>query len=81
VLPYSESKVFLQVADGHGFRLQKRQLIFPKPCKEPNRVNLQLGLETVETLPEEKFIIRNEEGTFSDQYKKLLGGYYTSIKG
>ena len=81
VLPYTESKTFLSIAAGHGLFLQKRLLIFPRPCKAPNRVNLQLGTTKPATVNEEKFIIRNEDNRFTKQYSDLLGEYYISIKG
>jgi len=80
VLPYSESKIFIAEASKNGLYLNKRQLIFPKPCKEPNRVNLELSRIKTEEVFEEKFIIRDEQGLFTQQYVDLLGKYYTSIK-
>ncbi len=80
VLPYSESKIFLPEASKNGLYLNKKQLIFPKPCKEPNRVNLELSCTETKAVIEEKFIIRNEQGLFTQQYVDLLGKYYTSIK-
>ena len=80
VLPYSESKIFLEKASEIGFYLSKRLLIFPKPCKEPNRVNLELKHSSQKTILEEKFIIRDERGFFTQQYVDLLGNYYTNIK-
>ncbi len=77
VLPYRESKVFLKLAGQSGLYLQHEMLIFPKACKEPNRVNLLLALsETV--LKTTKFIIRNEEGTFTRQYLDMVKNYYLS---
>jgi tRNA1Val (adenine37-N6)-methyltransferase len=80
VLPYSESKIFVAEASKNGLYLNKKQLIFPKPCKEPNRVNLELSLTETKAVMEEKFIIRDEQGLFTQQYVNLLGEYYTSIK-
>jgi len=80
VLPYSESKIFLEKASRIGLYLTKKLLIFPKPCKEPNRVNLELKHSNLKAVVEEKFIIRDEKGFFTQQYVDLLGNYYTSIK-
>jgi len=78
VLPYRESKVFLALAEQSGLHLQRRMLIFPKPCKEPNRVNLLLGTSAA-ALETEKFIIRNEDGSFTQQYLDMVKGYYLSL--
>ena len=75
VLPYRESRLFLEAAAEAGLQLHKQMLIFPMPCKEPNRVNLLLG--TSAAVPEtEKFIIRNEDGSFTRQYLDMVKNYY-----
>jgi tRNA1Val (adenine37-N6)-methyltransferase len=81
VLPYNESRVFMEKAANQGFYLKRKLLIFPKPCKEPNRINLELVTSPTKTSTTEKFIIRNENGSFSEQYKNLLSPYYLNIKG
>ncbi len=78
VLPYRESRLFLKSAADVGLQLHKQMLIFPMPCKEPNRVNLLLGNSAA--VPEtEKFIIRNEDGSFTRQYLDMVGNYYISV--
>ncbi len=79
VLPYSQRRNFLNICTRNGLWLQKELLIFPKPCKEPNRVNMQLGFEK-KSLISEKFIIRNEDGSFTQMYLKTVGDYYISVK-
>jgi len=77
VLPYRESRLFLKAAAEAGLHLHKQMLIFPMPCKEPNRVNLLLGSSAA--VPEtEKFIIRNEDGSFTLQYLDMVKNYYLS---
>ena len=77
VLPYRESRLFLKIAAEAGLQLHKQMLIFPKPCKEPNRVNLLLGSSAA--VPEtEKFRIRNEDGSFTRQYIDMVENYYLS---
>ncbi len=78
VLPYRESRLFLKAAAETGLQLHKQMLIFPMPCKEPNRINLLLG--TSVAIPEtEKFIIRNEDSSFTRQYLDTVKNYYLSI--
>jgi len=78
VLPYRESRIFVQHAKASGLFLQKQMIIFPKPCMEPNRINL-LFSKTDHTLITEKFIIRNEDGSFTQQYRNFVGDYYLSV--
>jgi tRNA1Val (adenine37-N6)-methyltransferase len=77
VLPYRESKVFLKLAEQSGLHLQRRMLIFPKPCRDPNRVNLLLGNSAAVPMTE-KFIIRNEDGSFTQQYLNTVKDFYLS---
>ena len=80
VLPYAESKLFIDIAAQHSLFLAKRLLIFPKPCYQPNRVNLEFTPGKPGKIEEEKFIIRHESGNFTQQYVDLLSKYYISIK-
>ncbi len=79
VLPYAQRRNFLNICAKYGMFLQKEMLIFPKPCKEPNRVNMQLGFEKRKPVTG-KFIIRNEDNTFTNVYLKTVGDYYISVK-
>ncbi len=79
VLPYTESRYFIETATQHNLFLHKKLLIFPKPCFQPNRVNLEFCKEKPAKIKEEKFIIRQESGNFTQQYVDLLGKYYLSI--
>ncbi len=78
VLPYREGKDFIRLAGEKGLFLQRQMLIFPKPCKSPNRMNIQLGFGP-KPVKAEKFIIRNEDGSFTSQYISFLEDYYVSI--
>lgn len=75
VLPYIYHFSFLDIAKKHGLSLHKKMLIFPKPCKEPNRINLQLGFDR-KVPTDEKFIIREEDGKLTTQYLKFVSDYY-----
>ncbi len=77
VLPYRESKIFLELAERSGLYLQHQMLIFPKPRKEPNRVNLLLDTSSAFT-ETEIFIIRNEDSSFTQQYLDMVKNYYLS---
>lgn len=78
VLPYRESRFFLEEAARRALFLQQRMLIFPKPCREPNRVNLLLGKEALPFISTEKLVIREEDGAFTRQYLHMVKNYYLS---
>jgi tRNA1Val (adenine37-N6)-methyltransferase len=79
VLPYGQRRHFLDICTRYGLFPEREMLIFPKPCKEPNRVNMELGFEKKEPVSD-KFIIRNENGTFTEMYLKTVENYYISVK-
>ena len=73
VLPYDESRVFIETANTRGLYLQKKMIIFPFRGHQPNRINLKFGLHQVGQVETEMFIIREEGGDFSEQYRRYLG--------
>ncbi|MBE0649384.1 MAG: methyltransferase [Bacteroidales bacterium] len=78
VLPYRESRLFLQQAILAGFFVEKKMLIFPMLGKEPNRINILIGHKSVEEQTE-KFMIRDEYGEFTNQYVDFVKDYYVSV--
>lgn len=79
VLPYLESVGFLKVAESNGLHLRRRMTIIPIAGKEPNRVNLELGFGSSETVMEEEFVIRDESNRFTAQYGEFLKDYYLGL--
>ena len=80
VLPYNESKLFLKKALNKKLHLQKQLIIFPRRGDPPNRINLQLGFRKPDVTKTEKFIIREENGSFSEQYVQFFKDYYLGLK-
>lgn len=74
VLPYDESREFINMGVKHGLFLENRQLIFPKRGLQPNRVNLIFGFKPCD-IKETKFVIREENGDFSQEYNRLFKDY------
>ena len=79
VLPFDVSVEFLQTAEQFGLFLHKRMTIVPIAGKEPNRVNLELGFGTCETVREETFVIREADMRFTAQYNEFLKDYYLGL--
>ena len=53
--------------------------IIPIEGKDPNRVNLELGLAPVPEIKEETFVIRDEDKRFTAQYCEFLKDYYLGL--
>ena len=80
VLPFSNHRIFIELAGNHGMFPQRQQLIFPFRGSQPNRINLCLGFQDPEKIITEKFIIREENKMFTKQYVELLKDYYIGLK-
>lgn len=76
VLPARESKTFLQDAENQGFFLEKEMKIVPIEGKEPNRINMQLVVNQVDSLKSETFVLRHPDHSFTKEYKDFLKDYY-----
>lgn len=76
VLPAIESKTFLKEAQNQGFYLKKQMEIVPIEGKEPNRINMQLVVNQVDTIETETFVLRHKDHAFTKEYKEFLKDYY-----
>ena len=76
VLPARESKTFLKDAENQGFYLKKEMKIVPIEGKEPNRINMQLVVNQVDKIESEIFVLRNQDHSFTKDYKEFLKDYY-----
>ena len=76
VLPAIESKTFLKDAENQGFYLEKELLIVPIEGKEPNRINMQLVVNQVNSIKTETFVLRHPDHSFTKEYKDFLKDYY-----
>ena len=79
VLPYDESRLFRTVAEKHGLYVCRKLLIFPKRGWQPNRVNLELTIEKNTDPATEKFVIREEDNTFTGQYIDFFKNYLIGL--
>lgn len=76
VLPFFESRLFINEAEQQGFHLQKEMRIIPVEGKDANRVNMQFVLDEVDAEEVEYFTIRNRDYSYTNQYKDFLKDYY-----
>lgn len=76
VLPAIESKAFLKESENQGFFLKKEMKIVPIEGKEPNRINMQLVVNQVDKIEIEAFVLRNQDHSFTKDYKDFLKDYY-----
>jgi tRNA1Val (adenine37-N6)-methyltransferase len=75
VLPYNESKLFLEVIKTYDLHLQRQLFIFPIR----GRINLAIGKTPTENIVTDHFVIRDEDYTFSRQYCEFFKDWLLGI--
>lgn len=80
VLPFDNNTLFIEEAMKFGLHLQKQQLIFPKRSSTVNRINMQFGFAKPISTETSRFYIREDNGSFTDQYIRYLKDYYIGLK-
>jgi tRNA1Val (adenine37-N6)-methyltransferase len=76
VLPSIEAVTFKKEAENQGFYLQKELKIIPIEGKESNRINMQLVVNHVDNIDAETFVLRNQDHSFTKEYKDFLKDFY-----
>jgi tRNA1Val (adenine37-N6)-methyltransferase len=79
VLPYEESRKFVEVAKKNSLFPKKQFVIFPRKGMLPNRVNIEFTKEPANETCSEKFSIRNSKDEFTKQYIDFLKDYYLNL--
>ncbi len=79
VLPYDESRTFVDMAEKYGLHVSKKMLVFPKRGAQPNRINLELSFKKIRQPLVERFIIREENNIFTRQYKDFFKNYLIGL--
>jgi tRNA1Val (adenine37-N6)-methyltransferase len=80
VLPYEESRQFVEIAKKNALFQSKQFVIFPREGMLPNRINFEFSKNQGEKIITEKFTIRNLNDTFTSQYIDLLKDYYLNLE-
>ena len=77
ILPVNESRIFMEMAQQNGFLPEYQMLIHPKPGREANRRILKLTRQqNRQKQNSQSLIIRQEDGAFTDEYRKLTSEFY-----
>jgi len=75
VLPYEESKIFIQIAAKYNLYVNRQLLIVPKRGLQPNRINLELSTRITPDILSDEFIIRESDYRFTEQYILFFKDY------
>ncbi len=77
VLPINSSDDFITTANSFNLYLRKQQIIYPKPNKTPNRINLEFRFKNSKSVISEDIIIRDKNNLYTNEYKHYVGDYMT----
>jgi tRNA1Val (adenine37-N6)-methyltransferase len=75
IIPHSELERWLSVASLNGFLLSRLCYVCSTPDKAPNRILIQWS-RIPATCVEERLVIRQSSGDFSEEYKSLTRALY-----
>jgi len=76
ILPVSEEMKFIEIAERKSLFLRSKLDIFPKPSKPEKRVILVFSFHKTENLISDSIILRNENGVYSDDYKRITKEFH-----
>ena len=80
ILPGSEEEKFIEIAGKESLFLQSKLIIYPKPSKPTKRVILVFSFfRTVDPIVD-SIILRDENGTYSNDYKNLTQCYHSDFR-
>lgn len=79
VLPYEESRIFIDKAELIGLYPKRNMVIFPKEGALPNRINIEFSKKHSSAVISQKFTIRKNDLEFTQQYIDLLKDYYINL--
>ncbi len=75
ILPYKEGKEFADISMNYGLYCNRAVNIKPYKSKDINRVVMELS-RTKQTYESHELIIRNDDGSYTQDYKNLTRDYY-----
>jgi tRNA1Val (adenine37-N6)-methyltransferase len=78
ILPYTESKLFIDLALIENIYLNKQLKIRPKATKDINRVLMEFSFNKSK-FEEKEIHLREENNEFSEAYKTLSKNYYLKL--
>ncbi len=79
VIPFNIHKSLISIAAEKGLYLFRQLLIYPKPGKEPNRINMEFRFTRSHKVLSDDFYVRNSQGELSDQYKSFFKEHLTDF--
>lgn len=79
ILPPSELEEWMELT-GKGLFLNHYCLIYPKKGKPANRIIAGFGKSYTEDIKREHLVIRDEDGNYTSEYRKLTEKFYLHLR-
>jgi tRNA1Val (adenine37-N6)-methyltransferase len=79
VLPLSESKIFIGLANEKGLHLRRSMEVRPKSGKAANRVLMEFSFRQDQPSQPETLTVRNEDNSYTREYISFTDQYYLHL--
>ena len=76
ILPLNEAKLFKKIALDCGFHLTRQLSVTPVTNKPPNRSLMEFSKSPADKVTAESLTIRNENGSYTNDYKEMTSAFY-----
>jgi tRNA1Val (adenine37-N6)-methyltransferase len=76
ILPFDQKDRVINAAISNGYYINRECEAIPKPGKKANRLMLELKITVEKVVEKTSLIIRNEDNSYTSQYKSLTRDFY-----
>ena len=79
IVPANEENNITQLSAEKGFHVKRKLTVYPKPSKVASRIILEFTASKAEEVTNENLIIRNNDNSYTSDYKKLTKRFYIHL--
>ena len=79
IVPANEENNITQLSTEKGFHVKRKLTVYPKPSKVASRIILEFTASKAEEVTNENLIIRNNDNSYTSDYKKLTKRFYIHL--
>lgn len=80
ILPYSSKDLIMQIATREHLWCENQTIIRNTPMARPKRIVFSFINEEIDTTTLKELIIRNNDNSYSESYRKLTADFYTHLR-
>jgi tRNA1Val (adenine37-N6)-methyltransferase len=76
IIPADDQSSIVEIAGENNLFLNRQMMVIPKPGRKPKRILMDFTFSSPDHIITEEMIIRREDNSFTNEYRKLTGDYY-----